>query len=481
MADDPREQAGYFEDEPFVTEEVILGRKPHRSDVLREAFDRSARQRQNASGRDNGGTESATALIPLTRMFPIDDSSIPTREWGIPGLLMRRHVTVLVAPPGSGKSLLTIQVGLACAVQMEWAGWRPRRKFRVLFINSEDDKSEMERRHFAAAVTMKIDQGALREQVTVVSETTDGIVIAKYDNKQHSLVRTPLLESLVATIIAEQIDIVFVDPFAETFDGDENSNNELKWAAVLWREVARRTGAAVCLVHHTKKYASGMAGDMDAARGAGALVGIARVVATVFTMTMDEAQTMGVPEEDRIRYIRYDDAKANQYLITRQARWFRKDTFTLNNATEEDPADQVGVLVPWKPAGLWEGIAQVQIDQLFAVIDRGMFDAKGQSLGEYYTLANNQKDSDKVNRWVGLLVTRTFGIDDERAKKMLAAWAKDEGLVPFRYRSRETRKWRTGCGTPAKKAEIEGQQGATVTPLFQGPIQPGGGDDDDPK
>ena len=54
--------------------------------------------------------------------------------------MMRRQVTVLVAPPGVGKSLLTIQLGLACAVQMEWAGWRPRRKFRTLFINAAYSK-----------------------------------------------------------------------------------------------------------------------------------------------------------------------------------------------------------------------------------------------------------------------------------------------------------------------------------------------------
>jgi hypothetical protein len=243
------------------------------------------------------------ALIPLHEIFPIYESAVPPRAWIVPGFLMRRHLTVLVAPTGSGKSLLTIQIGLACAVNMEWAGWRPRRKFRVMFINSEDDLNEMRRRHFAAATIMNLDHHALRKQVLVVDETMDGIVIAKYDAKRRSLLRTPLLEGLVATITAAQIDIVFVDPFAETFDGDENSNNELKWAAVLWREVARRTNTAVGLVHHTKKYAAGMAGDVDAARGAGALAGVARIVSTVFTMTKEEAQAMGVPEEDRVRYI----------------------------------------------------------------------------------------------------------------------------------------------------------------------------------
>jgi hypothetical protein len=384
--------------------------------------------------------------------------------------MMRRQVTVLVAPPGVGKSLLTIQLGLACAVQMEWAGWRPRRKFRTLFINAEDDLLEMDRRHFAAAATMNLDHEALREQVLTVDETTEGIVIAKYDSKRRSLIRTPLLESLVAGIIAAQIDIIIVDPFAETFDGDENSNNELKWAAVLWREVARRTNCAVVLVYHTKKYATGMAGDIDAARGAGALVGVARVVSTVFTMTKDEAAAMGVPEKERARYIRYDDAKANLNLITRQAKWFRKDTFILNNATAEDPADQVGVLVPWKPAGLFEAVTQDDIERVWGRIDLGL------GGGDYYTFSNRQRESDSVNRWVGTIVASSLPCSKEAATRMVAEWKKNGALVEFKYRSKAARKWRTGCGTPELKAKMDNQDKGTVVPLFQ----PKGGDDEEP-
>ena len=406
-------------------------------------------------------------LLSVNRIFPIDGKAIPPRDWIIPGLLLRRHVTVLVAPTAAGKSVLTIHIGLACATKTNWAGWQPRAKSRVMFINSEDDGPEMARRQFAAATTMGLDQQALAEQVVRIAEDDGDIIIAKYDRMKQAMVKKPLLERLVATIIAYKIDIVFVDPFAETFDGDENSNNELKWAAVLWREVARRTNAAVCLVHHTKKYATGMAGDVDAARGAGALVGVARIVSTVFTMTKKEAETMDIAENDRVRYIRYDDAKANLNLITRRARWFRKSTFQLHNETADLPGDEVGVLVPWKPTELWDGVTLNTIDKLFVMIDRGMLDSANRSIGEFYTTANNQKDGDKVNRWLGLLVTKTFGCDDERAKKMIAEWTKAKSLVEFKYRSRMTRKWRKGCGTPAKKAEIERLDEADVVPLFQ--------------
>ena len=85
-------------------------------------------------------------LLPVYKPFPIDETSIPPRAWAVPGFLMRRHVTVLVAPSGSGKSLLTLQLGLASAKGKSWAGWFPRGKFQVFVVNSEDDIDEMRRR-----------------------------------------------------------------------------------------------------------------------------------------------------------------------------------------------------------------------------------------------------------------------------------------------------------------------------------------------
>jgi hypothetical protein len=409
-------------------------------------------------------------LVSVRRIFPIDGSSIPQRNWIVPGLLMRGHLTVLVAPTGSGKSLMTIQVGLACAVNMVWAGWRPRGNFRTMFINSEDDVDEMKRRHFAAATTMGLDQNELRDRL-IIADERDGIVIARYNRQQQRMVKEPLLERLVATILAEKIDILFVDPFAETFDGDENSNNELKWAGVLWREVARRTNIAVCLVHHTKKYASGMAGDVDASRGAGALVNISRIMSTIFTMTKDEAGAMGVDEIDRGRYIRYDDAKANLNLITRQARWFYKDTFVLPNSTADLAADEVGVLVPWKPTGIPDGVTQEVIDQLFAEIDRGMLASDGRPIGEFYT-ASNKQNKDVLNRWVGRLVQEALTCPEPRTKKVISEWVSDGKLVEFQYRSPTRRRLLNGLGTPAKKAEIESAKAATENVVLPFPPRP---------
>lgn len=395
------------------------------SDVLQAAQERPAKAAPEPSVDRTKQESRAIALRPA---FPISTIEIPPRDWTIPGLLLRKHLSVLVAPPGSGKSLLTLQLAIAIAAGRAWGGWTIRKPAKVLVINAEDDLDEMRRRLFAAAERMGIDQSELAGRV-LLADAPESIVIARADAKTKTVIRTPLLEQLVATIEENEIGVVIVDPFAETFEGDENSNSEIKWAGILWREVARRTGSSVLLVHHTKKYASGMAGDADASRGGGALIGTARILATLFAMTEEEAGTMGVEPERRHYYVRFDDAKANNSLITGQAKWFEKASVALNNGRGMIPGDEVGVLMPWAPPGLMEGVELATIWLVLDTIDRGLVDENGHPTGTYYTPSASSPE-----RWAGRVVAKMLGCDEARAKKILNAWlAEPKVLDVFDY------------------------------------------------
>ena len=380
------------------------------------------------------------STIPLQSAFPIAEASIPPRDWVMPGLFLKRHLTVLVAPPGSGKSLLTLQLGIAIASGTAWGGWTVRSSKKVLVINAEDDIDEMRRRLFASSFAMKVEQERLSGRL-LLADAPESIVIAKTDSKSKTVVRTPLLEELIKTILDNDIGCVIVDPFAETFEGDENANSEIKWAGILWREVARRTGAAVMLVHHTKKYAGSMAGDADASRGGGALIGTARILSTLFAMTDEEASTMNIAPEDRTKYVRFDDAKANLSLITGQAKWFEKQGVTLSNGTGLIPGDEVGVLIPWEPPGMFEGVSMFTIGQILDTIDRGLTDENGMPTGQFYTATASGPSKE---RWAGTVVVRLLGCDDKKAKYILKEWTKNEVLETYEYADPVARKPRTG-------------------------------------
>lgn|SRR5215831_4589608 len=369
-------------------------------------------------------------VLPVERK---EEEMISTRNWGVPGLLLRGHVTVIVAPSGSGKSLLTLQIGIACAVGKPWANWRPRKALRVLVINSEDDIDEIQRRLVAATYRMEPvlngDPDSYIPNFRMLDATRASAVIAEFDIRKKKLAATPRFKEIVQIIKEGNFDVVFVDPFAETFDLDENSNNELKQAGMMWRDVARQTNAAICLIHHTKKYSSGMAGDVDAARGASALIGIARIVSTVFPMTVKEAEVMLGQEKkaERGRYLRYDDAKANLNIISPYAKWFRKDTITLNNGNGEIPGDDVGVLVPWEPKGL--DVHEAQIIAFFTRVDQGIVDDDGKPTGEFYTFEKARANE----RYIGFFAQDFFKKDGEQlplktAEELIEGWKKSKRL-----------------------------------------------------
>ena len=361
--------------------------------------------------------------VPLLYPFPIDGAAIPRRAWIVPGLLLRRNVTILVAPPGSGKSLLTLQIGVMNGTGMAWGGWHPRAPVKSLIINAEDDNDEMRRRLYAACKEMKIaDWEDLRERLAI-AEAPGDIIIAKADSRTKTVVKQPMVDRLVKTVIENGFDVLVVDPFAETFEGDENSNSELKWAAVLWREIARRTNAAVLLVHHTRKFGA-EAGNMDSARGGGALVGVARIVSTLFAMTEEEAVIFGVKPDDRHLYLRFDDAKANLTLVTFAAKWFYKATGTLPNDGDGEPGDEIGVLVPWAPKVIFARVTNDMINLMLDVIAAGMQE-NGKPTGDSFTLTRRGKGN---KRWAGYAIRDLVECTDAEAQKLLDAWTKS-GLL----------------------------------------------------
>lgn len=366
-------------------------------------------------GWDAPAAEQPPAVFETEEVFPIDISDVPPRPWIVPGLTMHGHLSILVAPGGSGKSQLTLQMGIITALGMEWGGWKPRRPHKVLVINAEDDKDELRRRLYAATEQMGVDQASLRGRL-LIAKNIDDIVIAQSDPKTKVVHRTPKFDQLRQAIQTLGIGMVIVDPFAETFIGDENSNSEIKWAGIAWRELARSTDCAVYLIHHTKKHAAAMAGDPDASRGAGSIVNTARVVSTLFTMTADDAAALGVDEDERHRYVRFDDAKANLTLVTNKAKWFEKIGVNIGNGRGDDPSDEIGVLSPWSPPSAFDGIKTSQVNLCLDRIRDGL-PADGQTEPQFYTFSKAS-----LFRYVGTVVADMLNVDEARAERIVKTW-----------------------------------------------------------
>lgn len=273
---------------------------------------------------------------------------IPRRRWLVGSFAIRGHLTVLVAPPGAGKSTLGIALAVAGVTgRGEIVGETVHETIKAWVWNNEDDKVELRRRLAAIMQQWNVAPADLRGRLGLNSGSERPLVVAKA-TKDGAVVRLPDIEAIIERVKAEGIGLLIVDPFVETHEVDENNNAQIKAVAAMWREVARRGDCAVVVVHHTGKPPSASpdawTGSLSASRGASSLGGVARIMRTLFAMSQSDADKFGLDPEERRLWVRLDDAKANLSLASGSARWFKRVSIIIANGEE------VGALVPGDPS-----------------------------------------------------------------------------------------------------------------------------------
>lgn len=152
---------------------------------------------------------------------------------------------------------------------------------------------------------------------------------------------TPSLNAvnrIIALIEKTGAGLVVIDPLIEVHDADENSNDAMRRVIADIRRIAQVGHTAVLLIHHAGK-AQGGAGDQNLSRGASAINGAVRAIATLTHHTAEHSINSGA------EYVSFDIAKAN-YSARGKSNIFRKETIELSNG------DEVGVLTTEEPSDI---------------------------------------------------------------------------------------------------------------------------------
>ncbi len=338
---------------------------------------------------------------------------LPRRRWLLGRSLLRGHLTLLVAPPGVGKSTHGIARAVALAAGQDITGETVHESVRTWIYNTEDDLDELKRRLGALLQHWSIPFSKIRGRLALNSGADRPLLFARC--QQGDMVqRLPDVDACIARIKENDIGLLVVDPFVETHEVNENSNEQIKAVAAMFREVARAANCAVLLVHHTAKPPQGMsdghAGNMNTARGASALVGVARVVQTLFGMSEGDAEKLGVAPDEKHLYLRLDDAKANLGLISPDANWYRKTSIELANG------DEVGVLAPHIFTPAHDSFSTHQAVEILTLIDQHWRDATPFSA------------SVQSPRYIIPTMVQSFGLSAKSARRLLRDWLSN-GMV----------------------------------------------------
>ena len=210
------------------------------------------------------------------------------------------------------------------------------------------------------------------------------------------------MEDLKKLVIENDIDCVIFDPMTELHNAEENDNTAMRSILAAFRGFAKETNAGVMVLHHDRK-GVGVAGDVDRMRGASALQGAARIVLTLTRMTEEEADALGIPQEERTSYIRIDNAKAN-YTKLGEAMWYRLTSQTISNG------ESIGACLPWTPPDRIASLTgAMKIEILRLMLEAGPAKCRA-----------HHHSNDYAPRWLGEIV----GANEKLVKQYLDACLK---------------------------------------------------------
>ena len=377
----------------------------------------------------SGGQEAPAVTLTATPFEPADLASLAPREWVYGHFLIKRFVSVLGAPGGTGKTAYAIAVGLSVALGRPLIEEPVHSPGAVWIYNLEDPRDELLRRVQAVLLAHDVPPGRLAGRLYLDSGRDQPLILAAR-LPDGSVVAMPVVEQLIAELQRRQVRLLIVDPFVKSHRLEENRNEQVDFAATLWARVADAAGCAVLLVHHFRK--GGIAGDADAFRGASALIDAARAAVTLTVMSQSEAESFKIPAEERRFCIRADNAKLNLAPPPDRAVWLRLRSIELPNT------DHVQAATRWEPPTVWEGLSGPTVLEVLRQIDTAPTD----------DLWCARKQAGE--RWAGKLLMQHGERSEQQAATILKAWEK-QGVLKTESFTNTARKERQGYRVDAQK------------------------------
>ena len=264
---------------------------------------------------------------PDTPLFDLEDARVdrfldcdpPPREWVLIDCLPLGKVGLLVAPGGTGKSQLALQLAVAVATGTGLAGWwAVGEKGPALALFAEEDEDELHRRLRAIlrARSSSPDYEAfvadLRENLYLKSMTGADNLMTKAE-AGGSVTRTDIAERLCATVATvPNVKLVIIDPVSRFRGGNENYAEDATRFVEAAELIAQTIRATVLLVHHANK-ASRSAEEQNqaASRGSSALTDGVRWQMNLAPLSDEQAEKLGLEPGSKHEFLSAKVTKNN--------------------------------------------------------------------------------------------------------------------------------------------------------------------------
>ncbi len=176
------------------------------------------------------------------------DRAIPERQWLVPDMIPMHNVTMLSGDGGVGKSVVVLQLMVACALGKRWLGQNTK-PCKVFGLFAEDDEGELHRRLVDIARHYDADLGDL-ENLQLCSRVGLENSLMEWRSAWEQGETTWLHAELMNHAMEFGAQIVVMDSLHDIFAGEENRRVQARQFVQSLREIAREIDGAVVLTAH---------------------------------------------------------------------------------------------------------------------------------------------------------------------------------------------------------------------------------------
>ena len=365
-------------------------------------------------------------LISPTPFQWVDPKDIKPREWLYDAHLIRKFVSLTVSPGGLGKSSLALVEAMSMAAGkalFQDATVHEPEPLRVWYWNGEDPQEETQRRVVAAAVHYDLAPESFASRLFTDSGREQAVILGQIIKGEIDL-DEELFLALEASMIANRIDVLMLDPFVSAHRMGENDNNAIDAVVKRLGKLADRTNAAVEIVHHVRKPSnSDVETEVNDARGASALLGGVRSARVLNVMSKDIARVALIPDDLRLRHFSVSNGKANMSAKSASSQWRFLESVCLSNERGHRKADNVGVVT-------YYALPEVVQDQVDL---SGAEDAMRLILSQDDCVRHWTGKGPKPKNWIGHRILEALNIHDETkepaVQKLVRGWLTDGIIV----------------------------------------------------
>jgi RecA-family ATPase len=218
-----------------------------------EAWGRLSERMRRASDLLHEGRPADLPPLQAIDLAAWASEPVPERRWIVPDLIPERNVTLLGGDGGVGKSLLALQLAVACALGgRDWIGHRTR-SCRVLGYFCEDDEDELHRRLSPILKLYGASFADVADRLTLISAVGSDNLLLEFPSPYEAGVTTPLYHRIRERALETGAELVLLDSLHDLFGGNENDRRHARQFVGELRQIALPIKGAVLMTGHPSK------------------------------------------------------------------------------------------------------------------------------------------------------------------------------------------------------------------------------------